>query len=91
VDPVSRGVIGDAVSEGENELPTERTNRTYRGGGGGGSEAEAVDRRRIRNFDESPEPEYPRLLRAPDDTLPGHPDADRGPYREWEDKRDFWG
>jgi hypothetical protein len=90
VDPVSGGVIGDTVSERENELPTEGTNRTYRessrvGGSSSrgireGSEVEAVDRWWIRSFDESLDPEYPWVLDAPDDTLPDHPDADRGPY-----------
>ena len=90
VDPVSGGVIGDTVSERENELPTEGTKRTYRdssrdGGSSSrgrreGSEVEAVDRWLIRNFDESLDPEYPWVLNAPDDTLPDHPDADRGPY-----------
>ena len=85
-DPVSGGVIGDTVSERENELPTEGTKRTCRpssrtGGSSSrvireGSEVEAVGRWRIRNFDGSRDPEYPWVLNAPGD----HPVADRGPY-----------
>jgi len=82
--------MGDTVSERENELPTEGTNRTCRESSGvipsssrgtrEGSEFEAVDRWWIRSFDESFEPEYPLVLNAPDEMLPDHPVADRGPY-----------
>jgi hypothetical protein len=90
VEPISGGVIGDTPSDRENELPTDGTNRTCRessraGGSSSrgrreGSEFEAVDLWWIRNFDESFDPEYPWVLNAPDDMLPDHPPADRGPY-----------
>lgn len=87
---MSGGVIGDTVSERENELPTDGTNLTCREssrpgesqsrGTREGSEFEAVDRWWIRSFDESFDPVYPWVLNAPDDMLPDHPVADRGPY-----------
>ena len=45
-----------------------------------GSEFDAVDRCWIRDFDKSLDPEYPWVLKVPDDMLPDHPPADRGPY-----------